>query len=214
MEKLVIAAEKRTVVGKKVGALRREGKLPGVIYGHKIEPTAIVMDLKEATRVLSMATSSSLLTIELDGKEQSVLIREGQRDHLKNRFLHVDFQVVSLTEKIRAEVNIEITGTAPAVKDFGGVVVEGLNSVHVEALPTDLPERVTVDISGLTEIGDSILIKDIKFSSSVEVLTPEDEMVVLITSPAAEVEEEAEELEEGLEPEVIEKGKKEEEEEE
>ena len=212
MEKLVIAAEKRTVVGKKVGALRREGKLPGVIYGHKIEPTAIVMDLKEATRVLSMATSSSLLTIELDGKEQSVLIREGQRDHLKNRFLHVDFQVVSLTEKIRAEVNIEITGTAPAVKDFGGVVVEGLNSVHVEALPTDLPERVTVDISGLTEIGDSILIKDIKFSSSVEVLTPEDEMVVLITSPAAEVEEEAEELEEGLEPEVIEKGKKEEEE--
>lgn len=212
MEKLVIAAEKRTVIGKKVGALRREGKLPGVIYGHKIEPTAIVMDLKEATRVLSMATSSSLLTIELDGKEQSVLIREGQRDHLKNRFLHVDFQVVSLTEKIRAEVNIEITGTAPAVKDFGGVVVEGLNSVHVEALPTDLPERVTVDISGLTEIGDSILIKDIKFSSSVEVLTPEDEMVVLITSPAAEVEEEAEELEEGLEPEVIEKGKKEEEE--
>lgn len=212
MEKLVIAAEKRTVVGKKVGALRREGKLPGVIYGHKIEPTAIVMDLKEATRVLSMATSSSLLTIELDGKEQSVLIREGQRDHLKNRFLHVDFQVVSLTEKIRAEVNIEITGTAPAVKDFGGVVVEGLNSVHVEALPTDLPERVTVDISGLNEIGDSILVKDIKFSSNVEVLTPEDEMVVLITSPAAEVEEEAEELEEGLEPEVIEKGKKEEEE--
>lgn len=212
MEKLVIAAEKRTVVGKKVGALRREGKLPGVIYGHKIEPTAIVMDLKEATRVLSMATSSSLLTIELDGKEQSVLIREGQRDHLKNRFLHVDFQVVSLTEKIRAEVNIEITGTAPAVKDVGGVVVEGLNSVHVEALPTDLPERVTVDISGLNEIGDSILVKDIKFSSNVEVLTPEDEMVVLITSPAAEVEEEAEELEEGLEPEVIEKGKKEEEE--
>ena len=212
MEKLVIAAEKRTVIGKKVGALRREGKLPGVIYGHKIEPTAIVMDLKEATRVLSMATSSSLLTIELDGKEQSVLIREGQRDHLKNRFLHVDFQVVSLTEKIRAEVNIEITGTAPAVKDVGGVVVEGLNSVHVEALPTDLPERVTVDISGLNEIGDSILVKDIKFSSNVEVLTPEDEMVVLITSPAAEVEEEAEELEEGLEPEVIEKGKKEEEE--
>jgi large subunit ribosomal protein L25 len=214
MEKLVIAAEKRTVFGKKVGALRREGKLPGVIYGHRVEPTAIVMDLKEATRVLSQATSSSLLTIELQGKEQSVLVRESQRDYLKNRFLHVDFQAVSLTEKIRAEVNIEITGIAPAVKDFGGVIVEGLKSVHVEALPTELPDRVVVDISGLKEIGDSILIKDIKFPAEVEVLTPEDEMVVLITSPSAEVEEEAKELEEGLEPEVIEKSKKEEEEEE
>jgi len=214
MEKLVIAAEKRTVFGKKVGALRREGKLPGVIYGHRVEPTAIVMDLKEATRVLSQATSSSLLTIELQGKEQSVLVRESQRDYLKNRFLHVDFQAVSLTEKIRAEVNIEITGIAPAVKDFGGVIVEGLKSVHVEALPTELPDRVIVDISGLKEIGDSILIKDIKFPAEVEVLTPEDEMVVLITSPSAEVEEEAKELEEGLEPEVIEKSKKEEEEEE
>jgi len=212
MEKLVIAAEKRTVFGKKVGALRREGKLPGVIYGHRVEPTAIVMDLKEATRVLSQATSSSLLTIELQGKEQSVLVRESQRDYLKNRFLHVDFQAVSLTEKIRAEVNIEITGIAPAVKDFGGVIVEGLKSVHVEALPTELPDRVVVDISGLKEIGDSILIKDIKFPAEVEVLTPEDEMVVLITSPSAEVEEEAKELEEGLEPEVIEKSKKEEEE--
>jgi len=214
MEKLVITAEKRTVFGKKVGALRREGKLPGVIYGHRVEPTAIVMDLKEATRVLSQATSSSLLTIELQGKEQSVLVRESQRDYLKNRFLHVDFQAVSLTEKIRAEVNIEITGIAPAVKDFGGVIVEGLKSVHVEALPTELPDRVIVDISGLKEIGDSILIKDIKFPAEVEVLTPEDEMVVLITSPSAEVEEEAKELEEGLEPEVIEKSKKEEEEEE
>ena len=212
MEKLVITAEKRTVFGKKVGALRREGKLPGVIYGHRVEPTAIVMDLKEATRVLSQATSSSLLTIELQGKEQSVLVRESQRDYLKNRFLHVDFQAVSLTEKIRAEVNIEITGIAPAVKDFGGVIVEGLKSVHVEALPTELPDRVIVDISGLKEIGDSILIKDIKFPAEVEVLTPEDEMVVLITSPSAEVEEEAKELEEGLEPEVIEKSKKEEEE--
>ena len=214
MEKLTLAAEKRTVIGKKVSALRREGKLPGVIYGHKIEPTAIVMDLKEATRILSMSTSSSLLTIQLDGKEQSVLVRESQRDYLKNRFLHIDFQSVSLTEKIRAEVNIEITGTAPAVKEYGGVLVDGLKSVHVEALPTELPERVTVDISDLNEIGDSILIKDIKFPASVEVLTPEDEMVVLITSPAPEIEEEeVEEAEEGLEPEVIEKGKKEEEEE-
>jgi large subunit ribosomal protein L25 len=209
MEKLEIIAQKRTTIGKQVSVLRREGKLPGVIYGHKFEPTAIVMDLKEATRVLSLATSSSLVTILLEGKPLSVLVRERQRDYLRNQLTHVDFQSVSLTEKIRANVNIELDGIAPAVKDFDGVIVEGLNSIHVEALPTDLPERFIVDISVLKEIGDSILVKDLVIPTNVEVLTPEDELIVLITSPAAE---EMEEVEEELEPEVIEKGKKEEEE--
>lgn len=209
MEQLIIAAEKRTTKGKKVGALRRESKLPGVIYGHKFEPTAILMDLKEATRVLNVATSSSLVTINLDGKAISTLIREKQRDYLKNHYLHIDFQAISLTEKIRAAVNVELTGTAPAVKDYDGVLVEGLASVEVEALPTDLPERFIIDISLLKEIGDSIFVRDIAVSDKVTVLTPLDELVVLITSPAAE-EVVEEEVAGEAEPEVIEKGKKEE----
>jgi len=212
MEKLVITAQKRTTIGKKVGALRREGKLPGVIYGHKLEPTAIVMDLKDTTKILYHTTSSSLVTIDLEGNAISVLVRERQRDFLRNSLLHVDFQAVSLTEKIRADVNIELIGVAPAVREYSGVIVEGINAISVEALPTDLPERFVVDISILEEIGDSILVKDIEVPSNVDVLTSEDEMIVLITSPAAEEEEEeVEELEEELEPEVIEKGKKEEE---
>jgi len=210
MEKLVLIAEKRSTVGKKVGVLRREGKLPGVIYGHKFEPVAIVMDLKEASRVLNQATSSSIVTVNLEGKEIAALVRERQKDYLRNSYLHIDFQAVSLTEKIRANVNIELTGIAPAVKDFSGVVVEGLNSVEVEALPADLPERFIIDISVLKEIGDSIFVKDIPVSSKVEVLTPGDEMVILVTSPEAE-EVTVEEGAEGAEPEVIEKGKKEEE---
>jgi len=210
MEKLVIAAEKRSTIGKRVGVLRREGKLPGVIYGHKFEPTAIIMDLKEATRALNQATSSSIVTVVLEGKEIASLVRERQRDYLKNRFIHIDFQAVSLTEKIRTAVNIEFTGIAPAVKDFNGVVVDGLNSVEVEALPSDLPERFVLDISVLKEIGDSILVKDLVVPANVEVLTPEDEMLILITSPAGEEEVTAAE---DLEPEVIEKGKKEAEEE-
>jgi len=210
---MVIFAEKRSTIGKKVGVLRREGKLPGVIYGHKFEPTAIIMDLKETTRVLNQATSSSIVTVSLEGKEIASLVRERQRDYLRNRFIHIDFQAVSLTEKIRTAVNIEFTGIAPAVKDFNGIVVDGLNSVEVEALPADLPERFILDISVLKEIGDSILVKDLVVPANVEVLTPEDEMLILITSPAGEEEEEVV-AGEGLEPEVIEKGKKEAEEEE
>jgi len=213
MEKMVIFAEKRSTIGKKVGVLRREGKLPGVIYGHKFEPTAIIMDLKETTRVLNQATSSSIVTVSLEGKEIASLVRERQRDYLRNRFIHIDFQAVSLTEKIRTAVNIEFTGIAPAVKDFNGIVVDGLNSVEVEALPADLPERFILDNSVLKEIGDSILVKDLVVPANVEVLTPEDEMLILITSPAGEEEEEVV-AGEGLEPEVIEKGKKEAEEEE
>jgi large subunit ribosomal protein L25 len=211
MDKVVINAVKRSVKGKQVGALRREGKLPGVIYGHKVDSIAILMELKESTRVLNVATSSSIVLINLEGVEYSTLIREKQRDYLKNRFIHVDFQAVSQTEKIKAKVNVEIVGLAPAVKDFSGVVVEGLPAVEVEALPKDLPERFIVDISGLKAIGDSIFVKDVPIPAGVEVLDDMDEMIVMITAPQAEeIEVVTEEVTD--EPEVIEKGKKEEQE--
>mgnify|MGYP001155040852 FL=1 len=205
MEQLVINAEIRNTTGKKVKALRRAGKLPGIIYGHKVEPTAVLMDQKEATVALNQATSSSIVMIKLEGKDIAALIREKQRDFIRNTYLHIDFQAVSLTEMIRTTVNIELTGIAPAVKDFDGIVVEGLTSIEVEALPADLPERFIVDISVLKEIGDSILVKDIPVSEKVTVLTPLEEMLILVTAPAAEAEEEIV-VEEGEEPEVTEKG--------
>ncbi|HPS41164.1 MAG TPA: 50S ribosomal protein L25 [Anaerolineaceae bacterium] len=210
MEKFEINAEKRTVTGKKVSVLRREGKLPGVIYGHKVDQVAILMDLKEATKVLNKVTSSTIISINLEGKQLSALVRERQKNYMKNLFIHVDFQAVSLTEKIRTHVNVEFSGIAPAVKDFNGVVVEGLSSVEVEALPTDLPERFVIDISVLKNIGDAIYVKDIQIPQGVDIHTPAEEMVVLITPPAGEEVEEP--LAEGAaEPEVIEKGKKDEE---
>jgi large subunit ribosomal protein L25 len=210
MEKFVITATKRTLTGKKVGTLRREAKLPGVIYGHKFETVAITMDHKEATKVLNKATSSSVININLEGKDVAVLIREKQKNYLKNIFTHVDFQAVSLTEKIRAAVNVELAGISPAVKDFSGIVVEGLTSIEVEALPNDLPERFIIDIATLTQIGNQILVKDVVVSQGVEILTPADEVVVLIAAPAIEETEGIAGEEAGLEPEVIEKGKKEE----
>lgn len=211
MEQLVINATKRDVTGKQVRALRREGKLPGVIYGHKFDSVPVTMDQKEATTILNQATSSSIITIKLDGKDVAALIRDRQRDFIRNTYLHVDFQAVSLTEMIRTEVNIELTGLAPAVKDYSGILVEGLTSIHVEALPNDLPEKFIIDISVLKEIGDNILVKDITVSDKVTILTPLEEMVILVTAPAAEEEVAPEEVAEGEGPEVIEKGKKEEE---
>jgi large subunit ribosomal protein L25 len=211
MEKAVLKASQRNVTGKKVGALRRQGKLPGVLYGHHIDPTPIEMDLREATRYLSGLSGSALVQIEVDGKPFSVLVREKQRDFIRGTYLHVDFQTVSLTETLRARVAVELTGLSPAVKDFNGFVVNGLNNLEVECFPQDLPERIVVDVSTLMGIGDGIYVRDIVVSDKVTLLDNPDEMIALVTFAGKEEEEVvvAPTLEE---PEVIERGKKEEEE--
>lgn len=211
MEKVVLQADRRTVTGKQVNALRREGKLPAVMYGHNFEAAPISLDLKETTKVLSGLTSSSLVTILLENKEFPALVRDRQRDYIKNRLIHLDFQVVSLTEKIRANVSVDLVGLSPAVKDYNGVVVTGLNELEVECLPQDLPERLVVDLAKLIKIGDSVHVRDISFGDKVTIHQDPEEMIVLVTSGTEETVEEVGEEGEGTEPEIIEKGKKEEE---
>jgi large subunit ribosomal protein L25 len=211
MEKVVLQALPRTVKGKQVSVLRRQGQLPAVIYGHNFEATPITLNLKDTTKKLSGLTTTSLIYIELEGKEHAVLVREKQRNYIRNVWIHMDFQAVSLKEKIRARITIELTGTSPAVKDFNGLVVAGVSTVHVEGLPQDLPEHLTIDLSTLANIGDSIHVKDLVFSDKVTVLEDLEELVAVVTLPHEEAEEVVETPAAG-EPEVIEKGKKEEEE--
>jgi large subunit ribosomal protein L25 len=217
METVVLKATPRTATGRQVRALRRSGMLPAVIYGHNVAPISISLAGREAGRVLGRLSSSSLITIDLEGKEYPTLVREKQQNHIKRTLIHVDFMVVSLTEKIRANVGILLTGNSPAVKDFNAMLINGLSELEVEAFPQDLPASIVVDISALVKIGDGIHVRDIVLSDKVQVLDSPDEMIVLATAPAKEeVEEvvtpEAVVVEETTEPEVIEKGRKEEEE--
>ena len=210
MEKVVIQAEKRTVVGKQVRALRREGKLPAVIYGYGIDPISIVLDTRSSSRILAKASSSSLVTIELEGKQYPTLVREKQLDFIRNSLIHVDFLAVSMTEKLTASVSVHIEGEAPAVMEYGAILVNGLTELEVECLASDLPERFTVDVSILTEVGEGIYVRDVVAPENVEILSDPEELIVFATAMAAEeVEEEEEVLEGEEEPEVIEKGKQE-----
>lgn len=215
MEETVIQATRRQVIGKQVKALRRAGKLPGVLYGRTIEPVPLMMDAREASLILGPLGSSSIVMVELDGKRHLTLIREKQRNFIVGNLTHIDFQVVSATEKLRVDVAIQIVGVSPAVSKLDGVMVMGREQLEVECFPQDLPEQITVDISGLVNIGDSLRLRDITVPPNVLVLVDPGEMIVLITAQAAE-EEVVEEVAEVLptEPEVIERGKKEEEEEE
>lgn len=214
MEEIVVKANRRDIIGKQVKALRRSGKLPAVIYGHAIEPTPIVLDLREATRLLNTLAPSALVTLEMDGDRHMTLIREKQRDFIYGTLKHIDFQIVSALEKLRVPVTINVEGESPAVKDFNGVLVNGLEEVEVECFPQDLPDHLTVNISKLVKIGDGLYVRDIVPPANVQILEDPNEMVVLVTGQAAEEVEEVVVVPEGEEPEVIEKGKKEEEEEE
>ncbi len=214
MEEVVIKANRREVLGKQVSALRREGRLPAVIYGHHIDPIAIELNLRDASKSLTGLAPSTLVTVEVDGTTHKTLVREKQRNKITGRLLHVDFLAVSMKEKLRAHVYIEVTGISPAVKDFNGVLVSGTDEVEVESLPQDLPERLVVDISNLLKIGDGIYIRDLRVPEGVKILDDPDTMVALITAQAAEEVEVAPVVEEVTEePEIIEHGKKEEEEE-
>jgi large subunit ribosomal protein L25 len=212
MEKVVLKATKRTVTGKQVSQLRRAGQLPAVVYGHNMEPVSISLEAHGAGLVIPKLTSSSVINIELDGKLILALVREKQKNYIKNELIHVDFQAISLTEKIHAAVTIHFHGLSPAVKDFSAIIVHNLTKLEVEALPNDLPERIEVDLTGLTKIGDAIHVRDLALPESVTVLSDRDIMVAVAT---ATHEEGADAVAPGAEvatPEVIEKGKKEEEE--
>jgi large subunit ribosomal protein L25 len=216
MEEIIFEANRREVVGKGVKKLRRDGMLPAVVYGHNIDPISISLDYREASKTLDAISPSALVVVDIEGEKHYTLVRDKQRNPVMRTIIHVDFQAVSLTETVRADVTVNLVGEAPAVETYMGVLVPSLEQLSIECLPTNLPESIEVDISGLAEIGDNLLVGDISAPEGVEILNdPEDVVVVVIAQAVEEVEEEEElELEEDMEPEMVERGKREEEEEE
>ena len=213
---IIIEGTKREVTGKKVKNLRIEGQLPAILYGQAMEALPIVMDARSTQRVITRLGPSTLINLVIDGESYHTLLRDRQYNYLTGDIIHLDFLVVSLTETVKTAVSIQHVGESNAVKELNGVLVSNLESIDIEGLPMDLPNRIVVDISVLEEIGDTVAVKDLNIPPNVTVLTDPDEAVVLITSQAVEEEEEEEEelLDEDLdaEPELIEKGKRDEEE--
>lgn len=213
MQKNVIKGDHRELIGKKVKVLRREGKLPAIIYGGEIEPTPIVLDTKEIRQTLAEIGANTLVTIMVGQEEHLVLVREVQRSIIKRELLHIDFQSVSLSEMITTTVPIAVEGEAPAISDFNALLVTELSELNIEAQAQHLPDAIHVDVSGLVEIGDNILVQDLDISDEVQVLNDPDDIVIVVAAPTVlEVETEEEELElfdELEEPEVLTESEKE-----
>ena len=176
MTKISLKADKREIIGRKVKKLRQEGKIPANIFGKKIESQAIVVDLKEFEEVFEKAGETQI--VDLNGK--SVLISNVTYNPVGGNILHVDFRQVDLTEKITAKVPVETVGESPAEKQSLGTVVQHISELEVEALPADLPEKITVDASILTEVDQAVFVKDLRIPGKVEIKNDPEAIVVKV----------------------------------
>jgi large subunit ribosomal protein L25 len=175
-----LAVRPRQVVGKKVAQLRREGVLPGVVFGGRKDSTSVQTDLRSFERSYRRWGNTTLLSLEgLDGDAIPALIHGVARDTMTGRLLHVDFQRVSLTEKTHAEVPLHFVHESPAVKTLGAVLVHARDHVTVEAFPQDIPHAIEVDLSPLIEIDDALYVRDLVFDkTTVSIVDDADELVV------------------------------------
>ena len=210
MEKYLLNAEKREVLGKKVKGLRREGKLPAVIYGQEIEPMSITLETKQVHKVLKVVGANTLISIKIGKEEFLTLVREIQREVIVRDLLHIDFQAVSLEETITTSLPVVMVGVAPAIEDFEALLIVDMDELQIEAKAKDLPDTIQVDVSTIRELGDNILVKDLVISGDVKILDDPDGVVIVATLPTLmaeivdEVEEGAELFEELTDAELLE----------
>ncbi|NLE77057.1 MAG: 50S ribosomal protein L25 [Chloroflexi bacterium] len=213
MAQIVFEAEPRSVTRKQNRVLRREGWVPGVVYGHKVEPIMIQMEEKALQRHLT-AGAHGLVALSVKGEEKPrhVLVREVQRHPLNRHIVHMDLQEVAMTEKLRTSVPVTLVGVSPLVERGDGILLTNLTQVEIECLPAAIPEHISLDISGLKAIGEPITAGSLPLPEGVALVTDPGEMVVTVVRLAKEEEVEALVAEPTTaEPEVIHKGKEEEE---
>ncbi len=180
----------RTVLGKKVAALRRAGITPANVYGHKLESTAVQADTAVLTHLLRGSTKNAIIDLKVEGEERprTVVMREVLRNPVTDQLLHIDFFQVSMTEKMRADVRVVLTGTSPAVSTFAGVLLQTLETVAVEALPADIPTEFSIDVSVLTELEQSIHVRDLDVDANkVTLHTDPDVVLARVASPRVAV---------------------------
>jgi len=219
MEKIILKASIREEKGKiACKHLRKDGFIPAVVYKGGKEATPIFVNNKELWHAMhTEAGENAIITLDISGdkknSQKTVIVKETQSHPVRDELLHVDFSEISLTEKIKVNVPVHLKGEAAGVKDEDGVLNQVLWELEVECMPMSIPESIEVNVEELM-IGDAVHIKDVAPPEGVVILDDPEQVIAGVNPPQAEEEPEGEEEgagEEGEEPEVIKKGKKEEE---
>jgi large subunit ribosomal protein L25 len=192
MEEITLSAQPRTVIGKQVRQLRRQGLVPAVVYGHGTEPIPVQIDERTLHHLLLHVGGNQIVKLQVgDGDDtHMVLLREIQREPIKRRVLHLDLYEVIMTERIRAEIPVVLTGESAVVERGEGLVQHGVEAVEVECLPGDLIQQIEIDVSQLTEVDQEITVADLTLSDKLEIMSDPDTVLVRVLPVTAEVVEE------------------------
>ena len=200
---IFLKATIREELGRKSKKVRRDGYVPGVLYGRKVKSTPISIGYKEFEKVYNEAGESTLVTLELETigtkdlpKENVVLIRDAVMHPLSRSFIHVDFYQVPMDEKISVSIPLVFENESPAVKGEGAVLVRNIYEIGVSAYPKDLPSEIKVDLSALEHTDDSILVKSLAVPAEVDVDVEEDFVIASVSAPVEDeiIEESTEEV--------------------
>ncbi|MBI3421114.1 MAG: 50S ribosomal protein L25 [Candidatus Sungbacteria bacterium] len=168
---------------------RRQGDVPGILYGHGISSQSVSVNAKQFSKVLKTAGYASLVSLKLGDKdEHTVLIRDVAFHPLNDSIIHADFYQVRMDEKIEANVPLHFIGEAAAVKNLGGVLIRNIDELEVSALPADLPPHIEIDISVLSEFGKAIRVSDLALPSGITVSHDADDVIALVQEPRTEQE--------------------------
>jgi large subunit ribosomal protein L25 len=210
--KNTLDAAVREVFGKRVKQLRRQGQIPGTVYGKGFEPVSVTVDDKLFNAVYRKAGKTALIDLNIGRQAQAVFVQEVQRHPLKRDIIHVDFKVVDLKVAIQIEVPITTVGESPLVARGDALINHVLNTVLVEALPAELPQHIEVDVSGLDELDKGVHVRDLATEKGYKILNDGDQVLISLTQVRAAAEEE-EAAEEAAEPELIRREREEDEDE-
>lgn len=188
-DKILLKAESRTVLGKKVKNLRLEGILPAVVYGHKSKSQHLSVSAKDFDTAYQKAGSSSLVELNIDGASKvNVLTHEPQRDPVGGHPVHVDFYRVKMDEAIKTEIPLKLVGASEAVEQLDGTLVNPRDNVEVECLPDKLVHEIEVDISALKTFDNQIKVGDLTPPEGIKIITDSDEVIALVEAPRSEEE--------------------------
>ena len=184
-----IKAEHRSGTGRSaVRKLKARGIIPAVIYGAKQKPQPLQVSVRDINTILSHASGENILVeLEIDGEKggRAAMLQEIQHSPVGGEILHVDFHAVSMDELVEADVPLEAVGVPNGVKNFGGLLEQNLRSLTIECLPRDLPDRITVDVSGMN-IGDAIHVRDIPVPAGVAAKVQSELTAFSVLAPAVE----------------------------
>jgi large subunit ribosomal protein L25 len=204
MAKSILKVEPRLVIGRQVKNLRKQGLVPGTVFGRDVKSTSIQAIDKDFARLFKEVGETGLIYLEITGEntQRPVLVKNLQYDPRTDKRIHVDFHQVNLKEKVTANVPVEFVGESDTVKQGLGSLNESIREIEVECLPTEIPEVFEIDISKLIEIGDSIKVSDLKVASDVEIKTDLESVIVSLSEIQEEEVVEAPVTEEADTPEV------------